>query len=190
MGHTKRKRRTLLSGKTTPVGKGIPYWTLRSDFAANENASRHNTTTGVARRSTALEFIDYDFEGGDSEYSSDDDSYSSADSNSKNGSDNDDLSYSSAHSSESSESDNDNNKHPLVKKIHINSPEVISSVCAEDKNVMEAKNFKAMDKSPHNSPESFLQQLELHERLHRHYQRKTLKRCMFSAYLVMTEVHT
>jgi hypothetical protein len=47
-------------------------------------------------------------------------------------------------------------------------------------------NYLALDKSPQNSPESFLQQLELFERLHRLFETRDLSRSILSAYLFMT----
>lgn len=44
-------------------------------------------------------------------------------------------------------------------------------------------------KNPQNNPEEFLQQLELHERLHCLYENKTLSKNVLSAYLHMTRGH-
>ena len=44
-------------------------------------------------------------------------------------------------------------------------------------------------KNPQNNPEEFLQQLELHEHLHRAYENKMLSKNVLSAYLHMTQDH-
>lgn len=49
----------------------------------------------------------------------------------------------------------------------------------EDAKELERVNAEALDKSPQSSPEEFLQQLELHERLHCLYEDGELKKCVF-----------
>mmetsp|Transcript_2019 Transcript_2019/g.3067 ORF Transcript_2019/g.3067 Transcript_2019/m.3067 type:complete len:231 (+) Transcript_2019:257-949(+) len=48
---------------------------------------------------------------------------------------------------------------------------------------------KVAMKNPQNDPEEFLQQLELHEHLHRAYENKMLSKNVLSAYLHMTKDH-
>ena len=57
----------------------------------------------------------------------------------------------------------------------------------EDAKELERVNAEALDKSPQSSPEEFLQQLELHERLHCLYEGGELKKCVLSAYLCITK---
>lgn len=56
----------------------------------------------------------------------------------------------------------------------------------EDPAALKSIYEKALSLSPQNSPEEFLQQLELHERLDQLYESNDLTKCMLSAYLFMT----
>lgn len=57
----------------------------------------------------------------------------------------------------------------------------------EDEAGLKRVNMEALAKSPQGSPEEFLQQLEVHERLHRLYESRELTKCLLSAYLHMTK---
>jgi hypothetical protein len=61
-----------------------------------------------------------------------------------------------------------------------------TTLVKEDKESLERINGEALGKNPQNDPEEFLQQLEVHERLHRLFEARELRKNILAAYLYIT----